>query len=203
MQPTLLGTEPPAGRRAAHKSRTRHAIEDSAWQLFAERGYDDVTLAEIAEAAGVGLRTVYRYFPTKDRLLDGRHGEMLAAASDALAALPGDAPLSRVLRSAAAAAIGDCIMDPSREQLRGRLAASTPAVAARQLALEADWMGLVTGELARRLGTGPGDLRPSVLAGAAIGAVHGALTAWVAQPGSDPLRLVDDALVLVAGLFDA
>lgn len=196
------------GLRAAHKARTRLAIEDAAWRLFAERGFDDVTLAEVAGAAGVGLRTVFRYFPTKDRLLDGGHGEILAAAAAALAAVPTDTRLSDVLRGAAEDVVRTYTSDPDRARVRAELARTDAAAAARQLALDADWAALLTAEIARRLpaaanGPGDGDLRAAVLAGAVMGAIRGALSAWLARPGADPVRLVDDALAIVACALDA
>ncbi len=63
------------GRREAHKRETRAAIERAARELFTARGFDAVTVREIAQAAGVTERTFYRYYPGKHDLV----------ASDALA----------------------------------------------------------------------------------------------------------------------
>ena len=56
------------GLRESKKLRTRQEIADRAMQLFAQRGFDDVTVAEVAEAANVSEKTVYNYFPTKEDL---------------------------------------------------------------------------------------------------------------------------------------
>jgi AcrR family transcriptional regulator len=56
------------GLREAKKLRTRQEIADRAMQLFAKRGFEDVTVAEVALAAGVSEKTVYNYFPTKEDL---------------------------------------------------------------------------------------------------------------------------------------
>lgn len=57
------------GLRERKKARTRAAISAAAISMFLERGYDDVSVAEIAEAAEVSKRTLFAYFPTKDALV--------------------------------------------------------------------------------------------------------------------------------------
>jgi AcrR family transcriptional regulator len=56
------------GRRELHKKRTREVIETSAMALFFERGYDAVTVADVAEHAGVSVATVFNYYDTKEDL---------------------------------------------------------------------------------------------------------------------------------------
>ncbi|MFO0751338.1 MAG: TetR family transcriptional regulator [Myxococcota bacterium] len=63
-------SEPPSdeGRRERKKRETRQAIADTAMRLFYERGFDEVTVSEVARAADVSEQTVYNYFPTKEAL---------------------------------------------------------------------------------------------------------------------------------------
>ena len=56
------------GLRESKKLHTRQVIADAAMQLFAQRGFDHVTVAEVAEAAAVSEKTVFNYFPTKEDL---------------------------------------------------------------------------------------------------------------------------------------
>jgi AcrR family transcriptional regulator len=60
------------GLRERKKEQTRQSIAETAWRLFAERGYDRVSVAEIARAAGVAEATVFNYFPTKEDLFYSR-----------------------------------------------------------------------------------------------------------------------------------
>jgi AcrR family transcriptional regulator len=58
----------PSGLRERKKRQTRQLIADTARRLFAERSFEDVTVAEVAGAADVAEATVFNYFPTKEDL---------------------------------------------------------------------------------------------------------------------------------------
>lgn len=62
-------TEPPAGRRERKKAATRQAIADAALELFLERGYDHVSIRDIAETADVSTATVFKHFTGKEALV--------------------------------------------------------------------------------------------------------------------------------------
>lgn len=61
--------EAPAGRRERKKAATRHAIADAALQLFLERGYDQVSIRNIADAADVSTTTLFKHFTGKEALV--------------------------------------------------------------------------------------------------------------------------------------
>jgi AcrR family transcriptional regulator len=69
-------TKPP-GRRELRKLETRQRLADAAAQLFAEHGYDAVSMSDVATAAGVAVQTVFNYFPTKPDLVIDRADDML------------------------------------------------------------------------------------------------------------------------------
>src|SRR3954463_9958942 len=66
------------GLRERKKRATRQLISNVAWGLFIQRGFEEVTVAEIAEAAGVSKMTVFNYFPRKEDLFLDRHADRLA-----------------------------------------------------------------------------------------------------------------------------
>ncbi|MEU5087664.1 TetR/AcrR family transcriptional regulator [Streptomyces sp. NPDC021356] len=76
-------TPPPAGRRERKKAATRQAIADAALELFLERGYDQVSIRDIADAADVSTTTVFKHFTGKEALVfdqdEDREAELIAA----------------------------------------------------------------------------------------------------------------------------
>lgn len=87
------------GLRERKKAETRQRISDIATALFAVRGFDNVSVAEIAEAANVAKMTVFNYFPRKEDLMLDRYPELLATVSTAVhGRRAGEAPLSALRR---------------------------------------------------------------------------------------------------------
>ena len=80
------------GRREANKRATREAVLDTAHRLFADKGYEATSVREIAEDAGVGERTFYRYFDTKEALLDDELQRWMNVVADAIRARPQQEP---------------------------------------------------------------------------------------------------------------
>jgi TetR/AcrR family transcriptional regulator, regulator of mycofactocin system len=74
--------------RQRKKDATQQAIADAAWDLFAERGYHETSINDIAERANVAPRTFFRYFPTKDAVVYPEFEEMLVRVREAFAARP-------------------------------------------------------------------------------------------------------------------
>jgi AcrR family transcriptional regulator len=67
------------GLRERKKAKTRLAISDIATKMFIERGFDDVTVAEVAAAADVSVATIFNYFETKEELFFDREGQTIEA----------------------------------------------------------------------------------------------------------------------------
>jgi AcrR family transcriptional regulator len=86
------------GRRERKKQQTRHAISDVATRLFLERGFDAVTVAEVARAADVAVQTVFNHFPAKEDLFFDESGWWLGPAQ-AIREAPADADPIDVLEA--------------------------------------------------------------------------------------------------------
>src|SRR5919202_2665046 len=88
------------GLRERKKEQTRQLIAETAWRLFADRGFDKVTVAEVARQAQVAVATVFNYFPTKEDPFYSRleaFGEQLV---EAVASRPAGEPALAAFRRA-------------------------------------------------------------------------------------------------------
>jgi AcrR family transcriptional regulator len=89
----------PTGLRERRKQEARQAISGAAMALFAAHGFDEVTISQVAEAAGVAKMTVTNYFPRKEDLVFDRAEAIIASLADAVAArAPGESLLAAVRR---------------------------------------------------------------------------------------------------------
>lgn len=201
----MAGSEPirggAAGLRERHRRRTEATLEEVALRLFAERGFDVVTVDEIAACADVSRRTFFRYYSSKEDVLLSDHPRRLAELRRALGGRPdGEAPLT-ALRHAFLSAAGGYEEERERLLNRARIMAETPSLQARSLAHQRLWEMAVADMVAERMGVDPSvDLRPGVVAGATMAALRVAVAAWLAKDGRPHLpTLVAEALDLLDG----
>src|SRR5215510_13052737 len=98
----VLGMAP--GLRERRKRETRQAISDIATRMFVARGFDEVTIAQVADAAGVAKMTVTNYFPRKEDLVFDRAEAVERHLADIIAArAPGEGMLAAIRRDYAKA----------------------------------------------------------------------------------------------------
>jgi AcrR family transcriptional regulator len=170
------------GLRERKKEQTRQLIADTARRLFAERGFDGVTVAEIARAADVAEKTVFNYFPTKEDLFYSR---LEAFEEELLDAVRGRAPGESVIAAFRAfitrqRGVFDLSDDEASEQLRTitRLITESPALLAREREVMARYTDALAALLAEETRTDPGAAEPRVVAAALIG-IHRSLIDYV------------------------
>jgi AcrR family transcriptional regulator len=170
------------GLRELKKQQTRQLIADTAWRLFADRGFDRVTVAEVARQAQVAEATVFNYFPTKEDLFYHRLEAFGAGLVEAVAARkPGEPALAAVRRYLlgsdgllAQVAAGDA---EALQRLRtvSRVIAASPSLLAR----EQRAIGRSTDALAEQLAAETGAPADDVTARAAANALLGVQRALV------------------------
>jgi AcrR family transcriptional regulator len=114
------------GLRERKKRETRQQISDVATAMFARRGFDAVTISQVADAAGVAKMTVTNYFPRKEDLVFDRAGAVVASLAGAVAArAPGESLLAAIRRDyARAAERADVTMGLSSPQFAAMIEAS-------------------------------------------------------------------------------
>lgn len=178
--------------------RTRQRISSSALQLFAERGFDAVTVNEIAATAGVSHMTVFRHFATKEDMVVSDPFDPLIAAS--VATQPTDlSPFERARRGILAAwdsLPAENAKDLATLTLRLRLISTHSGLRARMWETTHATTQAVAAAL-REGGAAP--LVAEAAAGACIGALTAALLVWAEQPTSTFSEAMQTALGALAG----
>jgi TetR/AcrR family transcriptional regulator, regulator of mycofactocin system len=165
-------------------SRRRNLLlaqyEQVAWQLFAQRGFREVTVDEIAEAAGVSARTLFRYFPTKDEFLLGFTRRGLQTLVDLIAELE---PSPDPVRSVWSLVRSHSLEEPQDVRLLTlwrRAAADAPEIHARVRGERVHALTeAVTDYCAKSIGgSGSDDPEPRLLAGVVVGAEMAVIELW-------------------------
>ncbi len=175
------------GLRERKKRQTSEALIAAGLALFADRGYEQTTVADIADAVDVSARTFFRYFDTKDQLLFSGHTSRVEGLAEAL----------RTSDELTAATLTDAVfeffgrdLERSVAQMRVQLgvAAVHPPSRARLHQHQADLVDVVAAELGRRRLARP--LEAQMLASAIIVAVREMSLPWLLDGEPDlPVQL--------------
>lgn len=195
---TVAAASTRPGLTARRIARTRADLARAAAQLFKAQGYETTTVEQICAAVDVSPRTFFRYFSSKEDVLNELLESHLDAMTRELAARPAD---ERVLDSlVAAASCGG--PDTAADFLElFTVVHRTPTLRARWLDRAHDVQARLSALLAERMpGTDPA--RAWLAAGAIAGTVTAVIEAWAESPAEGPLRdRVAEALQLLAGGF--
>ncbi|RSS44466.1 TetR family transcriptional regulator [Streptomyces sp. WAC08241] len=180
-------------------------LTEASLQLFALKGFDAVTVDEIASASGVSKRTFFRYFASKEDVVVQFLAGMGTDIRAALAARPAAERPSEALLRAVSVPLTTCGDHAERALPVVRLILRTPALLARFLEHQARWREELTEELAVRLGRDPGtDLYPRLAAGMALTAFDAVLRRWTEGGGAeDPDALIERAFAVLAPSLDS
>jgi AcrR family transcriptional regulator len=179
----------------SRSERTRERLQTEALRLFSERGFDAVTVEEVARAAGVSHMTFFRHFPTKESVvLDDPYDPILGEAVKHQD--PGLPALERVRRGILDAWREDTD-EPGDEMTRTRieLAVSHPSLRARVWENNRRTEEILIASLTE---TGTPRFEAAIAAGAVLGALTAALFDWVSQTDVGLGELVTSALELLA-----
>ncbi|MFJ8627228.1 TetR/AcrR family transcriptional regulator [Kitasatospora sp. NPDC093550] len=161
------------GLRELKKQQTRELLADTAMGLFAERGFDRVTVVEVARAAGVSPNTVFNYFPTKEDLFFDRQDAVVAHLAEVVRRRPTGVSAADAVRTDLLTAIADgeptVGLNPGMAAF-WRIVTDSPALRARLLELGERAEAALAAVLADESGAADDDPLPRVLAGAIAGA---------------------------------
>jgi TetR/AcrR family transcriptional regulator, regulator of mycofactocin system len=174
---------------------TTHAqIEAAAFRLFAERGFDAVTMTDIAGEVGVGRRTLFRYFESKNDIPWGQFDRTLDGFRAILAETPDDVPLADAVQRAVLR-FNEYPADarpPHRDRMR--LILETPALQAHSVLRYAEWRAVIAEYVAERRGLLPTDTLPRTVGSVCLALAISAYEGWLADPDGDLAALLDETM---------
>jgi AcrR family transcriptional regulator len=192
------------GLREMKKERTRSDIIRVATRMFASRGFDEVTVDEIAAEAEVSHRTFYRYFATKEELVLGARQNGLADFVTMFTKRPKTESVIASVRGAIMDLAASYEHDRDNDRERAALVRSTPSLQQRQNERHAAFENAMVPLIAERLGVDPvDDIRPALIAGCAVAAIRAATSQWLLGDDNRPLLpIVEQALSMLTTAFD-
>jgi AcrR family transcriptional regulator len=159
------GQEP--GLRERKKRETRRRISDIATGLFMMRGFDQVTIAEVARTADVSVNTVFNYFPAKEDLFFDRQEEIAEQAARAFRdRRPGESAAALFRRSFLEGLDAGAYQTAFHEgsETWAKTVMDSPALTARQREIGQRAQDELADRLAEETGAGPDDLAPRMAA---------------------------------------
>jgi mycofactocin system transcriptional regulator len=173
---------------------SRAELERIALELFATRGFDETTVDDIADAAGIARRTFFRYFASKNDVVWGDFDAALDHLRADLLAVPDDLPLVEGLRHAVLAF--NQLPPGAEPQHRVRMAMvlHTPALQAHSTLRYAGWRAVIADYAARRLAVSRDSFEPQLLAHLVLGACVAAYEQWLNHHESDLPELLSEAI---------
>lgn len=183
------------GLRERKKQETSHALRRAAMRLVAENGLDRVTVADIAQAADVSVRTFFNHFPCKEDAVVGSELQRVQLLRSTLADQSADLapiPALHVVIMKIAEILG---ARRDEMMLEMRVVLANPALHARKMSEFALYEQALVADVAKRSGTDPSrDLYPLLTARAAVAAFRAALSLWCSPSNTRNLPdLVDEA----------
>ena len=175
-------------------------LREAALQLYAERGYEQTTVAEIAQRAGVTARTYFRHFADKREVLFAGSADLRAGMVEALVAAPPGVPAIRAVAAALDVAAGLLGRDHAHSRQRQAIIDANAELRERELIKMASISAALSAGLR---GRGAGDPEATLAAEAGVVVLRVAFERWIAEPGPADLtrtmRETLERLTAVAG----
>lgn len=190
----------PLGLRERKKLRTEADLRAVTLRLALERGFDHVTIDDIAAEAEVSKTTFYRYFDSKEDAILGKPGEKAGRIAEALAERPATEDTLTAVRHAISGVINSYEHDRDTSLAIGRIIRTTPSLVARNLEHQAEWEATLSAFVRSRMDDEPdAELRSRVVAAIVVATLRSTIDYWRDTDGLDHLPdLMDASLAMLA-----
>ncbi|OBF26176.1 mycofactocin system transcriptional regulator [Mycobacterium sp. ACS4331] len=190
--------QPGAPRVGRRRSTTRDHIAEVAIELFSARGFDAVSVDDVAAAAGIARRTLFRYYASKSAILWGDFDTHLRHFRDLLADVDTSAPLGPALRAALLAFNTFDAAEQLHHRERMRVILETDELQAYSMTMYAGWREVIADFVAARSGAKTTDLFPQTIAWTMLGVALSAYGQWLADESVSLLDALGAAFDVVA-----
>ncbi|MBZ5740658.1 TetR family transcriptional regulator [Nocardioides mangrovi] len=183
-----MTSTPASGLRSMTRDAVRAQIAAVAIDLFAEHGFDQVTVEQIATASGISARSFHRYFPAKEDAVIGDTTVWAELVRDTLDQRPTDESPWESLRAAFGELLARSDGDRDRQRRTMRVLSSTPSLRARNLEKHLMWARMFAPIVEERLDGDHVELRAQALVQSALVCFDLALTTWAdSQDDTSPV----------------
>jgi AcrR family transcriptional regulator len=190
-----VGTTP-ATLQARKQEFVRGAIWDAAIDLFAQKGFNETTVDEIAAAAGVSRRSFFRYFASKDDLMSAGIATFGAALTEAIRSEPRACSYIEVVRRTVLLVAGEAARQPRTRKVI-QIARDNPSARQAQLSRMADLEEQVTEAFAKRCARGDA-VKPRLLAHLLLATLDVTFRTWADREGQDISRVGEQVLAALS-----
>lgn len=184
------------GRR---RSTTQDHITDVALDLFTARGFDDVSVDDVAAAAGISRRTLFRYYSSKNAIPWGDFDTHLQQMRDLLDRVDPQIPLSTALHDALVAFNTFDESETAHHRQRMRVILETAGLQAHSMTMYAGWREVIASAVAKRSGTTATDLIPQTVAWLMLGVALSAYAHWLADESVSLTDAISEAFDIARG----
>lgn len=195
-----LQTGPRQGRR---RSTTRGHIADVAIDLFAARGFDAVNVDDVAQAAGIARRTLFRYYASKNAIPWGDFDAHLNDLRDLLNGVDQEVSLRDALRGALLAFNTYSPAEAARHRERMRVILETAELQAYSMTMYAGWREVIAEFVARRCDCSAADIAPQTVAWTMLGVALSAYEHWLAERSVSLPGAIGEAFDVIFSGLDA
>lgn len=196
----MESSAPRTGRR---RSTTQDHIADVAIDLFVARGFDEVSVDDVAAAAGISRRTLFRYYASKNAIPWGDFDAHLQHLRELFATVRPEVPLGQALRDALLAFNTYGSDETARHRQRMRVILGTTGLQAYSMTMYAGWRDVIAAFVAHRIDARSEDLMPQTVAWLMLGVALSAYEHWLADESVSLQAAIGEAFDVTRPGLDA
>ncbi|KZF00990.1 MULTISPECIES: mycofactocin system transcriptional regulator [unclassified Rhodococcus (in: high G+C Gram-positive bacteria)] len=197
----MVRSAKPSSQPGRRPSTTRGELSDLGIELFAAKGFEETSVDDIADAAGIARRTFFRYFPSKNAVPWGDFDAQLTALRTHLNDLPGSVGLADGLHSALLQFNTFPKEEAAVHRQRMALILGNPALQSYSMVMYEGWRQVIAEYVAARTNSDPGDHLPRTVGWMLLGVAISAYEHWlIDENNSLPELLTAGASVLFTGV---